>query len=48
MGDMKTLQRHTNLFESVRVLRHPLGFAGCLYGWQQERNEEADDGDHHQ
>jgi hypothetical protein len=37
-----------HLFEVVRAIRPTGCFAGCLHGRQQEADEHADDGDHHQ
>ena len=42
------LQRQANLLEMVAALHAAGGLAGGLHGGQQQRDQHADDGDHHQ
>jgi hypothetical protein len=37
-----------DLLQVVRTLAPPRRFARRLYGWQQQGDKHADDGDHHQ
>jgi hypothetical protein len=36
------------LLQVIRALRPPGRLAGGLYGWQQQGNQNANDGNHHQ
>jgi hypothetical protein len=42
------VHRQPNLFEIVLALRPPARFTGCLYRRQQQRYQDADDGNHDQ
>jgi hypothetical protein len=42
------VKRQADLFEMVRALDAPRRLAGRLHGRQQERDQDADDGDHNE
>jgi hypothetical protein len=42
------VQREADLFQVIGALRAAGRLAGGLHGRQQERDENGDDGDHHQ
>jgi len=42
------LQGEPDLFQIVHALQPPRGFAGRLHGRQKQRDQDRDDGDHHQ
>jgi len=42
------VQRYAKLFQVVAALCPARGFSRSLYGRQQQRNKQSDDGDHHQ
>ena len=47
-GTFEVEATERQLLEVVCTLGTPRRLAGRLHGRQQERNEDADDGDHHQ
>ncbi len=42
------VQRQANLLEVIPALKSPGGFPGRLHRGEQERDQDTDDGDHHQ
>ena len=42
------MQRQTDLLEIVDALRTTRRLSGRLHGWQQQRDQNGDDRDHHQ
>jgi len=47
MGVDVHLRAQPDLFEMVATLRPPCRLTGRLHGWQKQRHQDADDGDHH-
>ena len=48
MDVMIVLQTHAQLFQIIDALRAAGRLTCGLHGGQQERNQDADDGNHHQ
>lgn len=42
------VQRNADLLEMALALRPSGGLARLLHGWKQQRNQDAEDGDHRQ
>jgi len=42
------MQGNANLSDVTEALGPPGGFSSCLDGWQQQRDQDADDGDYDQ
>jgi hypothetical protein len=42
------MRRHADLLEVIDTLGSSGSFSGGLHGGQEERDEDANDGDHHQ
>jgi hypothetical protein len=47
-GDLKIVRGQSQLFEVVGALHPPRRFTSGLYGWQQQPNHHADNGDYDQ
>jgi hypothetical protein len=45
---MKIVRGETNLLEAIGALHSAGRFASRLNGWQQQRHQDPNDGNHHQ